>query len=176
VLYDRECYIYISIDLERRQNEEYKSYVKYLENENKNNVKKNNTNTNIPMGVFVLISSNDMKIDEILPLYYMRQTIEQTFDYLKNDVGMVPVRNSKVETFAGHLLLSFMATIAIILIKRHAKKCKKLAKLPAVQILQSMRCIKGELMKNLIIPSEPDKYANLIIKELNLKIPTPIII
>ncbi|MDR0696558.1 MAG: transposase [Christensenellaceae bacterium] len=173
-LYDHECYIYISIDLERKQDEEYKAYIKYLENKDKKIFKKENANSNIPMGGFILISSNDMTIDEVLPLYYMRQTIEQTFDYLKNDVCMLPVRNSKAETFNGHLLLSFMATIAIILIKRHAKKRKKLAKFPATQILQSMRCIKGELIKNLIIPTEPDKYANLIIKELNLDGPSPI--
>ncbi|MDR0696256.1 MAG: hypothetical protein LBF68_01745 [Christensenellaceae bacterium] len=87
---------------------------------------------------------------------------------------MLPIRNSKAGTFNVHLLLSFMATIAIILIKRHVKKRKKLAKFPAKQILQSMRCIKGELVENLIIPTEPDKYANLIIKESNLVNPSPI--
>jgi len=34
-------------------------------------------------GMFVIISSENVATSEILPLYYMRQTIEQVFDIYK---------------------------------------------------------------------------------------------
>jgi transposase len=68
-------------------------------------------------GVFVLLSSTQMKIEDVLPEYYLRQAVEQFFDYAKNYAKMMPVRNHKVETIAGHMMMSFIATFLCVLIK-----------------------------------------------------------
>ncbi|MDR1607644.1 MAG: transposase, partial [Deltaproteobacteria bacterium] len=53
----------------------------------------------------------DYKINEILELYYNRQTIEQVFDTGKNYCGLLPVRVHSEETFRGILLISFIASV-----------------------------------------------------------------
>ena len=108
---------------------------------------------------------------EVMPLYYMRQTIEQTFDFAKNDVALVPLRTHTDETFRGHLMLSFMATVLLITVKRVLKTRKKTSELPAVQALKAMRYIKCDVFPRSIVTSEPSKYANLIINELKLSVP-----
>ena len=49
----------------------------------------------------MIISSEDMKPDEILPLYYTRQQIEQVFDISKNYAEILPLRVHSEETFRG---------------------------------------------------------------------------
>ena len=68
-------------------------------------------------GVFALISTIDIPNEEILKEYYMRQAVEQFFDYAKNYAEFLPVRNHSVETIKGHLLMAFAASFILVLIK-----------------------------------------------------------
>jgi hypothetical protein len=61
-------------------------------------------------GKFILLSSKDYDIQEILPLYYTRQEIEQIFDTAKTYAGALPIRGHSEETIKGILLVSFIAT------------------------------------------------------------------
>jgi transposase len=65
-------------------------------------------------GVFILISSIDLEPNNVLPCYYDRQIIEQIFDYMKNYIDIIPLRTHSEETLAGHLLISFIASIIYI--------------------------------------------------------------
>lgn len=73
-------------------------------------------------GVFVLVSSKQITTDKILPLYYTRQQVEQIFDIGKNYPALIPIRIQTEETFRGHLLLTFIASI---LVKRIQDKLLK---------------------------------------------------
>jgi hypothetical protein len=171
-LFGHECHAYIAIDYERMSGEQEHYYRKAIKNRGKGKKKSEKSKDPVPQfGYFVLVSSQKLEPSEVMPLYYTRQTIEQTFDFAKNDVALLPVRNHKDETFRGHLLLSFMATIALITVKRVLKTRKKLAMMPAVQALQAMRYIKANVFPHTLVTSEPNKYANLIINELKLDVP-----
>jgi hypothetical protein len=63
-----------------------------------------------------------------------------------------------------------MATVVLITVKRVLKTRKKLAMMPAVQALRSLRYIKGEVFPHALVTSEPSKYANLIVNELKLEV------
>lgn len=69
------------------------------------------------LGVFAIVSTRDLAADEVLPEYYIRQGIEQYFDFGKNYAKFLPVREHNVETLSGHLLLSFIATFLVIIIR-----------------------------------------------------------
>jgi len=69
------------------------------------------------LGIFAIVSTRDLLADEVLPEYYVRQAIEQYFDFGKNYARFLPVRQQNMETLAGHMLLAFIATFVIILIK-----------------------------------------------------------
>ena len=72
-------------------------------------------------GIFALISTKEIPENEVLKEYYIRQGVEQFFDYAKNCANYLPVRNHSVETLRGHLLLSFMGTFFLVLIKNRLK-------------------------------------------------------
>ena len=169
MLFDHNCYAYIAIDFNRMTDEQEQYYSKIINSRGNN--KRNKETKKGNHGYFVLISSEMMDTSEVMPLYYMRQTIEQTFDFAKNDVALMPVRNHTDETFRGHLLLSFIATVALITIRRVLKTRKKTSQLPATQALQAMRYIKCDVFSKALVTSEPGKYANLIINEHKLVVP-----
>jgi transposase len=168
-LFGHDSFAYISIDFDRPTDEQERYYRKAAGSSAKQKPVPEMEKTKL--GYFVMISSEKLEPAELMPLYYMRQTIEQTFDFAKNDVALLPIRNHSDETFRGHLLLSFMATIALITVRRILKTRKKTAGMPAAQALQAMRYIKCSVFPRSIVTSEPGKYANLIINELNLDVP-----
>ena len=53
----------------------------------------------------------------VLPEYYLRQSAEQYFDYGKNYAKFLPIRQHSMDTLAGHLLLAFIASFLIVLVK-----------------------------------------------------------
>ena len=68
-------------------------------------------------GIFAIVTTRDLKPEEVLPEYYIRQNVEQYFDFGKNYARFIPVRQQTMETLAGHMLLAFIATFVVILIK-----------------------------------------------------------
>ena len=68
-------------------------------------------------GIFAIVTTRELQPEEVLPEYYIRQNIEQYFDFGKNYARFIPVRQQTMETLAGHMLLAFIATFVIILIK-----------------------------------------------------------
>lgn len=69
------------------------------------------------LGVFAIVSTRNLASGEVLPEYYIRQGIEQYFDFGKNYAKFLPVREHSIETLSGHLLLSFIATFLVIVIR-----------------------------------------------------------
>ena len=69
------------------------------------------------LGVFAIVSTRDLAAVEVLPEYYIRQGIEQYFDFGKNYAKFLPVREHNLETLSGHLLLSFIATFLVVIIR-----------------------------------------------------------
>ena len=68
-------------------------------------------------GVFAIVTTRDLPPEQVLPEYYVRQHIEQYFDYGKNYAKFLPVRQHTMETLSGHLLLAFIASFLIIVVK-----------------------------------------------------------
>ena len=121
-------------------------------------------------GVFVIISSEDMKADEILPLYYTRQQIEQVFDITKNYAEVLPLRVHSEETFRGHLFVSFVAAIACHLMQKLFKD-KGTNQMEALRELRNQKC---KLYDKVVIPMEPRKKMNDIYKISKIQCPVRI--
>jgi hypothetical protein len=69
-------------------------------------------------GMFIMISSIEMPKEEVLPYYYSRQTIEQIFDTSKNYARLLPLGLHNINTFNGHLLISFITTIIYLKLQK----------------------------------------------------------
>ena len=65
-----------------------------------------------------MFSTKVLPRNTVLDEYYMRQSVEQFFDYAKNYGNYLPAQNHNENTLKGHLLVSFVATFVIVLIKK----------------------------------------------------------
>jgi hypothetical protein len=75
-----DAFAYLCCDLIKERHDEDLFLAKQFENTNKVTLEE----AKIKFGKFMLLSTIDLDITEILPYYYTRQDIEQIFDYLKN--------------------------------------------------------------------------------------------
>ncbi len=127
------------------------------------------------LGVFMLLSSVEMDVTEVLPLYYSRQQIEQVFDIGKNNADLLPLRVQTEDTFRGHLMITFLATVVLQQLQRYIiGKRKKTSKINPEGILMQLRNQKCKVYSNNIIPQEPVKNINDVYKLLNIECPTSI--
>ena len=127
------------------------------------------------LGVFMIISSEDIHREEILPLYYTRQQIEQVFDLGQNNADLLPLRIHNEDTFRGHVMLTFLATALLQKLQRDiiAKRKKKDKVNPegAFMALKNQKC---KVYMDEIVPQEAVKNINDIYKLFQIKCPTTI--
>jgi len=127
------------------------------------------------LGVFVLLSSDDMDTNDVLPLYYTRQQIEQVFDITKNSADILPLRTQSEDTFRGHLMLTFLATAILQKLQRDIlslrKKGDKTNPEGALMRLRNQKC---KVYDKDIIPQEAVKEISAVYKLLSIKCPITI--
>ena len=118
-------------------------------------------------GIFIIVSSRPIAKEKILPIYYTRQQVEQIFDIGKNYADMLPLRVQSEETFRGHLLLTFIATIVVKLMQ------DKLIDSPynPISMFMNLRNLKCKIYEDKLITSEPFKKANDCYKIFGIKCP-----
>lgn len=116
-------------------------------------------------GAFVLISSEMIETEDIMPLYYTRQVVEQVFDTSKNSTDLLPLRVHSEEAFRGHLLLNFIATVVHLSINQMLKGTPFNAD-AAFIILRNQKC---KVFDDCILPKETTKKMNNIYAQLKLK-------
>jgi hypothetical protein len=125
------------------------------------------------LGAFALLASEDIPEEKLLPLYYTRQRVEQVFDISKNYADLLPIRVQSEQTFAGHLLVCFMATAIMQrlqqeLLKRRSKKAKSLNAESIFGYLRNQKC---KVYRDYVIPQEPRKEANAIYDIFKVQVP-----
>jgi len=129
----------------------------------------------LKLGVFIIISSEDIEIEEILPLYYTRQQVEQVFDLGKNNADLLPLRIQNEDTFRGHLMLTFLATVLLQKLQRDIiSKRKNKDKINPEGALMSLRNQKCKVYADEIVPQEAVKSINDVYKLFQIKCPTTI--
>jgi hypothetical protein len=165
-LCDHAAYAYAAIDHQRRSDEIYAFMKRAVETKKKR--PSDETDRKVKsMGVFVILSSENVETSEILPLYYTRQTIEQVFDLYKNNADLLPLRTHGEDTFRGHLMLSFISTIAYMLVNRLLDNSKFCAD-GAFHALRNLKC---KVFDNCVLVKEATKKINEIAEHLNIELP-----
>jgi hypothetical protein len=158
------AYAYIGIDIERKSYESQKIFTR---------AKDKNMNTNQvfdamkKQGLFMLVSSRRIAKSKVLPLYYTRQQIEQVFDVGKNYADLLPLRVHSEDTFRGHLLLTFIATIII----KQIQDCLLHSSITPISLFLDLRNHKCKVFPDRIITMEVFKKANDCYKLFNFPCP-----
>jgi hypothetical protein len=134
-------------------------------------------------GFFVLISNMDIPNSQVLPDYYVRQTMEQFIDVGKNYTNLLPLRVHSEETFRGHLLISFIASATVQMLMNEMKERGKVkgneqdkGKIKnnsptVVSALMSLRNQKCKVYDDHILPAEPQAIANKTYELFSIDVP-----
>jgi transposase len=163
-LFGKDAYAYIILDPERKGRETKRFLLNAIEEKEKDKDK-----IEFEMkkrGVMVLLSSLEMKKEEVIPFYYMRQIAERLFGFSKDDLNLVPLRVHKEETLRGYLLLIFITLIVFSLLKKEIEKDYTVE-----EILLIMRNLKCKVYDNEIIVQELTKQQKEITEKLKIIVP-----
>lgn len=165
-----EAYVYLCIDEDMYLMQHKKTILNALDD------KKDSDETDAAikrLGVFAILTSEEVPEDKLLPMYYTRQQVEQVFDISKNYADLLPIRVQSEQAFAGHLLICFMATAIMQklqqeLLKRRSKKAKSLNAESIFSYLRNQKC---KVYKDYAIPQEPRKEVNAIYDIFKVQVP-----
>jgi len=161
-------YAYIAIDVQRRNDESYNYLEGALDDKLKGDLSDKDIEKKLEsLGVFVLLCSECLETQDILPMYYTRQTIEQIFDVGKNNLELLPLRVHKEDTFRGHLMLSFMASAAYLSFSHGLIK----SDYNAVGVLLNARNLKCKVYNETILVKEPTKVTREAATLLKIDLP-----
>jgi hypothetical protein len=106
-LFDRQLYAYIMLDVIEMSTELNQNLVNSTLDNQEELLSQNFIDS---AGRFILLSSQNYNINDILPLYHTRQIIEQFFDVNKFYTDIAQFSSHSEETIRGILLISFIAT------------------------------------------------------------------
>lgn len=116
-------------------------------------------------GRLIFIASFEVAPSEIIPLYYTRQSIENIFGIMKNDLDILPLRVHSVETFRGYLLLNFIALIVRLSSQRRLDK-----KYTVEDVIYSTHNLMCKVYDKQIIVQELNKKCADVFKLLRIKV------
>jgi hypothetical protein len=167
-LFGNSGYAYVAVDHARRNDETYRFSKSAVEDKN---LSPEQVDAALKtMGMFALISSEKKEPQDILPLYYTRQSVEQAFDIGKNNADLLPLRVHGEETFRGHLMLSFMASVAVLVVSGFLRGSEYNVE-GAFRVMRNLKC---KVFNDQILVKEPTKKMNDIAKGLKVKLPLEI--
>ena len=163
-LFGKEAFAYIILDPERK-GRETKNFL--LQNiKNKENSIEELEYGMMKKGIMILVSSFNLKNENVVPAYYVRQTAEKLFGFSKDDLSLLPLRIHNEESLRGFLFMQFVTLIAFVHIKN------KLGKEHNVEeILLKLRNLKCKVYDDEIIICEPNKQQKEILEKLDILMP-----
>ncbi|MDR2460942.1 MAG: hypothetical protein LBE38_09225, partial [Deltaproteobacteria bacterium] len=157
-------YAYVIIDIEKKA----RDTVEYIRKAREDGRSKEETNDKLKeIGSFILLSSKQLELNEVIPLYYQRESIEQYFDLSKTDAKILPARVYSERNFKGHLLISFIATTALAIINDYIKELN----ISTLELFEYFHPLRALVNNNRLIIYEGNNKANEIIEKLKLDLP-----
>jgi transposase len=103
-------------------------------------------------GVMALVSSKDIEASEVVSCYYMRQSVEQVFGFMKDDLDSLPIRRHNDETIRGYLFLQFIILIIFIQLRKKLE-----SKYTVEQALLQLRNLKSKAFSKQLVIAELTK-------------------
>jgi len=163
-LFGKDAFAYIVLDPERKGREMKNFLLQNIKN-TENSVEELEYDM-MKRGIMILVSSFNLKNEDVVPAYYVRQTAEKLFGFSKDDLNLLPLRIHTEEALRGFLFMQFVTLIAFVHIKN------KLGKEHNVEeILLKLRNLKCKVYDDEIIICEPNKQQKEILQKLDILMP-----
>ena len=117
-------------------------------------------------GKMVILSSEKLNINKVVPLYYTRQIAERMFAIAKDDLNILPLRTHSEPNFKGFMFLVFISLIFACELKSRLGKDISIDK--AISTLKSLKC---KIFDDSIIVNEVSKKQKLIFDAVKVVVP-----
>jgi transposase len=160
-IYGFKAFAYLVLDPERRGREIAKAISK-MEDDGSGIDKTDFSNC----GKMVLLSSEKLDANDVVPLYYTRQVAEKMFGIAKDDLNILPLRTHSEPNFNGFMLLVFISLIISCALKSRLGK-----KVTIEYVVSTLKNLKCKVYDDAIISNEVTKKQRLIFEALNLLVP-----
>jgi transposase len=165
-LYTYKAYAYVILDPLRKSkelNEHLNEYLELTEKEKDADEIKTKLNK---CGIMVLVSSKNIEANEVVPYYYMRQSVEQVFGFMKEDLNSLPIRRHNDGTIRGYLFLQFITLVIFIQLRQKLE-----SKYTVEQALLQLRNLKCKVFIDKLMAAEPTKSQKDIFKLCGVLVP-----
>jgi transposase len=161
---EKQYFAYLIKDVNRITQDSNTCYHRYFNEQNGLQILKQKKDF---LAKFVLISNKDFDDKQILNIYHTRLRVEQLFDLTKNNGSIIPGRVHSLETYKGHLMLSFLASVISLLVNKELKDTK----LGSSDIFAIMRELDIDIYNSTKIVKVPVKAEKEVIATLKLQSP-----
>lgn len=164
-LFGNKAYAYIVLDPKRKGRETSKFILETIDEKSLHDERELDYSL-MKRGVMILISSLEISKEEVVKVYYLRQTAENLFGFSKDDLGLLPLRVHSEETLRGFLFMQFLTLIAFVQLRN--KLGTDFTVEEALVILRNLKC---KVYDNEVIVSEITKQQKIISEKLNILMP-----
>lgn len=164
-IFGKKAFAYIVLDPQRKGRETSKLIVETIDEKDLHDEEELDYSL-MKRGVMILISSSNISKQEVVEVYYLRQTAENLFGFSKSDLSILPLRVHTEETLRGFLFIQFLTLIAFVQIRNKIKSMFTVEE--ALLIMGNLKC---KVYENEAIVSELTKPMKEISEKLNLLVP-----
>jgi transposase len=122
-------------------------------------------------GIFILLSNYEINKQDVLPTYYIRQSIEQVFGFAKCN-NLLPLRVHSDQSIRGYLFLVFLSIILFVQMRQKLQSNNtKNRQITVEQALLTLRNLKTKVYDKEVIPLELTKKMKEIFGALGITVP-----
>lgn len=157
-------YAYICVDTEARHKKEVSLAAQQARGEiGESEV----TEGMLTAGMFILVSSYMIPVEDVLDVYYTRETAEQYFDLANQYASLTPLRVHREETIRGMMMLTFIASSLVRRIQLMLEGTGVAFK-TAMLALRSQKC---RIYMEAVVVDEPKKKASVAYRSCKVESP-----
>ena len=148
-------FTHLVLDPERRGRELRRYMLKHMDDYDPFSVKRK--------GFMVLMSSQPIERDELIPLYYTRQFVEKAYSYSKDDLSLLPLRVHNEETLRGYLFIIFLSLIVYMEVQKEIGSVEM-----SLDILRNLKC---KVFEKEIVIQEMTKDQKKLFEKIGVIVP-----
>jgi transposase len=163
-LFGKDGYAHIVLDPERKGRETKKLLIDAIEDKEAD--KEQVEFELLKRGAMILVSSFKIEKQEVVPFYYMRQTVEKLIGFAKDDLDLIPLRVHREETLRGYLLLIFITLTIFALMKKEIGNDYTVE-----EVLLTMRNLKCKVFEDELIVQELAKQQKEVVEKMGVIVP-----
>lgn len=164
-LFGKKAFAHIVLDPQRKGRETSKLILETIDEKSLHNEEELDYSL-MKRGVMILVSSSEISKEEVIKIYYLRQTAENLFGFSKDDLSILPLRVHSEEALKGFLFMQFLTLIAFIQIRNKLKMDYTVEE--ALIILRNLKC---KVYEKDITISELTKPQKDVLEKLNILMP-----